>query len=519
LRYLFDTFSLDTDRRELRRQDDLLAIEPKAFDLLVYLIANRERVVSKDDLVATIWGGRSVSETALTTCLNAVRRAIGDSGKAQQRIRTLPRKGVRFVGDVRQHDDPEGTGRGELSQDALRPALALPDKPSIAVLPFLNLSGDPEQDYFADGMVEEITTLLSRQRWLFVIARTSAFTYKGKMVDLKQVGRELGVRYLLEGSVRKAGNRVRVAAQLIDARSGANLWADNFDGKIDDIFELHDRIAVEVSGAVEPNLRNAEIDRSLRKPTPNLDAYDLYLRASTVFRDPTPDNLWTALELTQRALERDANFARVLALRSNCIFHLAEKFGPDAASEALRLAHAALAVSSDDSEATASAALTIAMMGGSIDTALWASQQALLINPSGFSALMHGGWVHCAAGNPEAAIELFSRALRLSPRDPLRGFCELGLANAYRDLRHPEDALVWARRAMLSLPRLAGGYRVAAAALVDLGRIDEAKELIAQLLRILPQSRINAALLRRQNRNPATVDSWIVTLRLAGLPE
>ena len=204
------------------------------------------------------------------------------------------------------------------------------------------MSGDPEQDYFADGMVEEITTLLSRQRWLFVIARTSAFSYKGKMVDLKQVGRELGVRYLLEGSVRKAGDRVRVAAQLIDALSGAHLWADNFDGKIDDIFELHDRIAVEVSGAVEPNLRNAEIDRSLRKPTPNLDAYDLYLRASTVFRDPTPDNLRTALELTQRALERDPNFAQVLALRSNCIFHLAEKFGPDAASEALRLAHAAL---------------------------------------------------------------------------------------------------------------------------------------------------------------------------------
>jgi adenylate cyclase len=206
-------------------------------------------------------------------------------------------------------------------------------------------------------------------------------------------------------------------------------------------------------------------------------------------------------------------------LRSNCIFHLAEKFGPDAASEALRLAHAALAVSSDDAEATASAALTIAMMGGSIDTALWASQQALLINPSGFSALMHGGWVHCAAGNPEAAIELFNRALRLSPRDPLRGISELGLANAYRDFRRPEDALIWARRAMVSLPRLAGSYRVAAAALVDLGRIDEAKELIAQLLRILPQSRINAALLRRQNRDPATVESWIATLRLAGLPD
>jgi adenylate cyclase len=257
----------------------------------------------------------------------------------------------------------------------------------------------------------------------------------------------------------------------------------------------------------------------LRKPTTSLDAYDLYMRASTVFRDPTPDNVRTALELTERALERDPNFARVLALRSACIFHLADKFGPDAASEALRLAHAALAVSSDDSETTAFAALTIAMTGGSIDTALWASQQALVINPSGFSALTHSGWVYCAAGTPAGAIEPFTRALRLSPRDPLRGYCELGLANAHRDLRHPEDALVWARRAILSLPRLAGGYRVAAAALVDLGRIDEAKEFVAQLLKILPQSRIDPAFVRRQNRNSATVESTIAALRLAGLPD
>jgi adenylate cyclase len=399
------------------------------------------------------------------------------------------------------------------------PELALPDKPSIAVLPFANMSGDPEQEYFADGMVEEITTLLSRQRWLFVIARTSAFTYKGRTVDLKQVGRELGVRYLLEGSVRKAGKRVRVAAQLIDALSGAHLWADNFDGSIDDIFELHDRIALEVAGAVEPNLRLGEIDRSLRKPTTSLDAYDLYMRASAAWRDPTPDNIRAALELTGRALERDPHFARVLALRAACILHLADKYGPEAESEALRLAHAALAVSSDDSDATAFAALTIGLMGGSIDTALLTAQQALAINPSGFAALTHSGWVYCAAGTPEAAIEPFTRALRLSPRDPLRGYCELGLANAHRDLRHPEDALAWARRAILSLPRLAGGYRIAAAALVDLGRIDEARQLVGQLLKILPQSPIDAAFVRRQKRNPATVDSTIAALRLAGLPD
>ena len=310
-----------------------------------------------------------------------------------------------------------------------------------------------------------------------------------------------------------------MTAQLIDALSGAHLWADNFDGDIDDIFELHDRIAAEVVGAVEPNLRNAEIERSLRKPTTSLDAYDLYMRASAVFRDPTLDNLRVALELTERALERDPQFARVLALRAACILHYADKFGSEASSEALKLAHAALAVSNDDSEATAFAAMTIALMGGNIDTALWASQQALLINPSGYSALVHSGWVNCAAGNPAAALEHFTHALRLSPRDPLRGYCELGLASAHRDLRHPQDALDWARRAMLSLPRLAGGYRLAAAALVDLGRVDEAKEIIGQLLKVLPHSRIDPAFVRRQNRDPSVVESTITALRLAGLPE
>jgi tetratricopeptide (TPR) repeat protein len=236
-------------------------------------------------------------------------------------------------------------------------------------------------------------------------------------------------------------------------------------------------------------------------------------------RDPSADNLRGALELTQRALECDPNFARVLALRAACILYSADTFGPEAAPEALRLAHAALAVSSDDSEATSFAAMTIALMGGSIDTALWASQQALLLNPSGFVALNHGGWIQCAAGNPDAAIEPFTRALRLSPRDRWRGYCELGLANAHRDLGHPADALGWARRAILSLPRLAGGYRVAAAALVDLGRIDEAREVIGQLRQILPQARIDLAFVRRQNRNAATADSTIAALRLAGLPE
>ena len=370
------------------------------------------------------------------------------------------------------------------------PGLALPARPSIAVLPFTNMSGDPEQDYFADGMVEEITTALSRLRWLFVIARNSSFTYKGKAIDVKQVGRDLGVRYVLEGSVRKAANRVRITAQLIDAGSGTHLWADKFDGTLEDIFGLHDQVAREVAGAVEPNLRDAEINRSLRKPTTSLDAYDLYMRGLAAFRDLSADSLRVTMELTRRAIDLDPHFARALALRALCIQHLqsGEADDPEAMVEALRLAHAALAASSDDWEATSLAATVISSMGGSIETALSASQRALMLNPNGYLALMHNGWIQCIAGNPAAAIDPFTRAQRLSPRDPFGGFCEAGLGLAYRDLGQPQEALVWAQRAIMSLPLLASGYRTAAVALIDLGRIDDARERIAQLLKARPQN-------------------------------
>ena len=399
--------------------------------------------------------------------------------------------------------------------------LALPERPSIAVLPFTNMSGDPEQEYFVDGMVEEITTALSRLRWLFVIARNSSFTYKGKAVNVKQVGRELGVRYVLEGSVRMAADRVRITAQLIDAGSGAHLWADKFDATLEDIFDLHDQVAREVAGAVEPSLREAEIERSLRKPTTSLDAYDLYMRGLVAFRDLSPDSLRITMELTRRAIALDPHFARVLALRGLCIQHLqaGKDDDPEARAEALRLAHAALAASSDDWEAATFAATVISSMGGSIETALSASQRALMLNPNGFLAHMHNGWIQCIAGNPAAAIDPFTRALRLSPRDRFTGFCEAGLAVARRDVGQPQEALVWAQRAIMSMPLLASGYRTAAVALVDLGRIDEARERIAQLLKALPEDRIRLDFVRRHNRNAATADAWIAALRVAGLPD
>ena len=279
MHYLFDVFSLDTDRRELRRQDELLSIEPKAFDLLVYLIANRERVVSKDDLIAAMWGGRIVSETALTTCINAVRRAIGDSGKTQERIRTFPRKGVRFVGDVRQNRNSEREGAGQTFQDASGPALALPEKPSIAVLPFVNRSGDPEQEYFADGISEDIITELSRFRSLFVIARNSSFSYKGKSPDVRQVGRELGVRYVLDGSIRKSTNRIRVTGQLIDTLTGNHIWAERYDRVLEDIFAVQEEVTRAIVAAIEPQIEATEQLKATRRRPGNLSAYEIALRA------------------------------------------------------------------------------------------------------------------------------------------------------------------------------------------------------------------------------------------------
>src|SRR3989440_1016415 len=278
LRYSFEKYAFDTDRRELHRGADVVPLAPQVFDLLDYLIRNREHVVSKDDLIDAIWNGRIVSDAALTTRLNAARTAIGDSGEEQRLIKTLPRKGFRFVGQVREAQGPAGAAVAEDPEDSLKRALALPDKPSIAVLPFTNLSSDPDQDYFADGMVDEITTALSRFKSLFVIARNSSFTYKGKVVDIKQVGRELGVRYVLEGSVRKAAGKVRIIGQLIDAATGAHLWADRFEGDLSNVFALQDRMTESVVSAIAPKIFQIEVDLAARRPN-NLSAYDLCLRA------------------------------------------------------------------------------------------------------------------------------------------------------------------------------------------------------------------------------------------------
>ena len=285
--YTFEDFSLDTDRQELLRGKERIAVEPQVFDLLHYLVRNRDRVVSKDDLIAAVWKGRIISESTLTSRITAVRHAIADRAEDQRLLRTIARKGLRFIGEVREEKSPAAVVTAvqmppEKQADPTH-SLALPDGPSIAVLPFNNLSGDPEQEYFADGIVEDIITALSRIKWFFVIARNSSFTYKGRNVDVKLIARELGVRYVLEGSVRKVGNRVRITGQLIDGSNAVHIWADTFDGVLDDIFELQDRITASVVSAIEPTLQHAELERLKYKPTDKFDAYRLDApRASAV---------------------------------------------------------------------------------------------------------------------------------------------------------------------------------------------------------------------------------------------
>ena len=412
--FAFGEHVLDVERRELRRGGDPVAVEPQVFDLIVYLVQNRHRVVTKDELLDAVWGGRIVSESALTARINAVRRAVGDSGEAQAVIRTIQRRGFRFIAEVREEGAP-ATMRDAPALEAA--ALALPDKPSIAVLPFLNLSGDPDQEYFADGMIEEIITALSRIRWLFVIARNSSFTYKGQAIDVKQVGRELGVRYLLEGSVRKASGRVRIAAQLIEAETGRHVWADRFDGALEDVFELQDEVASSVAGVIEPALLAAETARSASRRTSDLSAYDLYLRAYVMH--------WTyrlrpALALLEEAIARDPHYGPALGLAAQCCQQLVANLNaPD--RDAIRpkgidFGRRAIEVAGDDPGVLADAAMALAVLGEDLDAMIALVDRALTFNPNYARGWHISSWLRLWAGETHLAIRHGEIAFRLSPR-------------------------------------------------------------------------------------------------------
>src|SRR6478735_7305351 len=319
----FGDYEIDVERRELRRAKTPVHVEPQVFDLLVYLVQNRDRVVSKEDLIGLVWGGRTVSDSTFTSRVNAARTAIGDSGRDQKLIRTISRKGLRFVGTVQ---EPENSSRpaGRLPEKSLerpRSGLPLPDRPAIAVLPFNNMSGEREQEYFSDGISEDIITALSKLRWLFVIARNSSFTYKGKSAHMKQVAEELGVRYVLEGSVRKSGDRVRITAQLNDVATGSHIWAERYDRDLADVFAVQDEITESIVAAIGPQLYAAENFRAQRKPPGSLDAWDLVMRALSHYWRVTPQDNRVAQALLEKAIDIDPQYGKALGLlATNRIF-------------------------------------------------------------------------------------------------------------------------------------------------------------------------------------------------------
>ena len=391
----------------------------------------------------------------------------------------------------------------------------LPDKPSIAVLPFANMSGDPEQDYFADGMVEEIITALSRIRWLFVIARNSSFTYKGLAIDLKRVGRELGVRYVLEGSVRKGGNRVRIAAQLIDATNGAHLWADRFDGSLEDIFELQDKVASSVAGVIEPTLQLVEVERASRRPTSDLAAYDLYLRAYATMLSPAR-NTPAVLRLLDQAIERDPDFGPALAWAAIChgwidiVDSIAGCDDPEGnRRKGLQRGRRALQVAGDDPAILANAAFALAYFGEDMGAMIALADRALALNPNFARGWHASGCIRLYAGQPDLAIEHVENSMRLSPRARVGwGLAVIGVAHFAAG--RFEEAIPKLLLAIQEDPNFAASYRYLAAAYAHSGRLGEAREVVTQLRAIIPSIGIDHML-----RNPEQHELYLSGLRLA----
>jgi adenylate cyclase len=399
------------------------------------------------------------------------------------------------------------------------PRLALPDKPSIAVLPFQNMSGDPEQEYFADGMVEDIITGLSRIKWLFVIARNSSFVYKGKAVDIRQVGRELGVRYVLEGGVRKSGNRLRITGQLIEADTGAHLWADRFDGALEDVFELQDQITERVVGIVEPSLQRSEIERSRQKHPDSLGAYDLYLRALPYMTSIQPADARIAAVFLTDALRIDPNYVAARARLAHCHEIFFESDGLDEADKTAALQHARVVTASDTDDATALAvaAFVLNLVGGEQEAALTATERALALNPSCATALYFGALMYGFAGHSASATVNAKHAMRLSPFDPalFQAHLALGFA-AVIDERY-DDAVTHCARAVQANTRFGWLNFFHAEALALAGRIEEARPIARRGLEIVPVFRISMS--ATFGFAPALAEKLIEGARLLGLPE
>ena len=523
MRYLFDDYALDADRRELSHGGQTVRLEPQAFDLLEYLIRNRERVVSRDDLLAAIWSGRIVSDSAMATRINAARCAVGDTGKAQRLIKTVPRKGIRFVGIVREDGISAILGK-DVSSRSTTPYPPLPDKPSIAVLAFTNMSGDPGQDYLSDGITEDIITELSRFSELLVIARNSSFQYKGKSVDIRQVGRELGVRYVLEGSIQRAGDRIRISAQLIDATTGAHRWADRYDRKLDDTFAVQDEVVRTIVAVLAVHVNKAETERALAKPPAVWLAYDHYLRAAHTLA--LVNSSFNKVELLQarrsldRALAIDPNYARARAALSRSSMELWIRRWDDdcswtaAIDAAYQSAREAVRLAPNLSDAYVALGWALSYMRQH-EAAITEFERATQLNPN-FTDY-HFAFALLVAGEPAKAIQTLEAHMRLDPFYQARTPAMLGFA--YYLLGRYLDALPHLQEAASRAPNHGHSRRYLAATYAQLGQLDRARDEAAEALRIEPWFTINQGIFATICKRPEDAEHFSKGLRKAGFPE
>ena len=523
MQFIFDNQTLDTERRELLRDGAPIPVQPQVFDLLVYLVQNRDRVVSKEDLIGQVWDGRTVSDSTFTSRVNAARTAVGDSGRDQKLIRTISRKGLRFVGTV-QEQEPSNSSRpaerlAEKSLERSPSALPLPDRPAIAVLPFNNMSGEREQEYFSDGISEDIITALSKLRWFFVIARNSSFTYKGKAVHMKQIGEELGVRYVLEGSVRKSADRVRITAQLNDVATGSHIWAERYDRDLADVFAVQDQITEAIVAAIEPQLYAAENFRARRKPPNSLDAWDLVMRAlSHYWRVTRPDNM-VAQALLEKAITIDPNYGQALSLLATSHMFGVHSGWADIRTAAPVAERAALAaVEADSEDPWAHNALgSVYFSTRRLDDSLAEFELALQLNPNFSLAQGYYGLALSYTGRWQEAYEAAQRAIRLSPRDPSSAIYYGVAAYAQFVGRNYHEAMALAREAIRQRGDLSGAYRVLTVAAGMSGQAEVATAALQELRRAQP----NISLAWIANQLPWKLDAdrehYLEAFRRAGL--
>ena len=521
MQFTFDNQMLDIERRELLRDGAPIPVQPQVFDLLVYLVQNRDRVVSKEDLIGLVWGGRTVSDSTFTSRVNAARTAIGDSGRDQKLIRTISRKGLRFVGTVQ---EPANSNRpaGRLPEKSLerpRSGLPLPARPAIAVLPFNNMSGEREQEYFSDGISEDIITALSKLRWLFVIARNSSFTYKGKSVHMKQVAEELGVRYLLEGSVRKSGDRVRITAQLNDVATGSHIWAERYDRDLADVFAVQDQITEAIVAAIEPQIYAAENFRARSKPPNSLDAWDLVMRALWHYWRVTRQDNMVAQALLEKAITIDPNYGQALSVLATSHMsgvHLGWAELGSTAPIAERAALAAVAADSEDPWAH-NALGSVYFSTRRLEDSLAEFELALQLNPNFSLAQGYYGLALSYCGRWQEAHEAAQRAIRLSPRDPSSALY-YGIA-AYAQFvgRNYQQAIALAREAIRQRGDFTGAYRVLTVAAAMTGQAEVAAAALQELRRAQPNISLAWIASQLPWKLDADRDHYLEAFRRAGL--